>query len=120
MVTDIFNAMSMGSAPESAAQANEWLDGHNRTFGMYIGGVWVHNEGAGRFDSINPSTGAVLASLTQASIADVDNAVAAARAAFPAWAGLSGHTRARYLYAIARQIQKHARLFAVLETLDNG
>ena len=120
MVTDIFNAMSMGSAPESAAQANEWLDGHNRSFGMYIGGAWVHNESAGRFDSINPSTGTVLASLTQASIADVDNAVAAARAAFPAWAALSGHTRARYLYAIARQIQKHARLFAVLETLDNG
>src|SRR6266446_5964684 len=33
---------------------------------------------------------------------------------------LSGHIRARYLYAIARQIQKHSRLFAVLETLDNG
>ena len=36
------------------------------------------------------------------------------------WAQLPGHVRARYLYALARQIQKHSRLFAVLETLDNG
>ncbi|HRF41835.1 MAG TPA: aldehyde dehydrogenase family protein, partial [Saprospiraceae bacterium] len=38
----------------------------------------------------------------------------------PAWAALSGHQRGRYLYAIARQIQKHSRLFAVLESMDNG
>ncbi len=120
MVTDIFNAMSMGSAPESAGPAQAWLDAHQRRFGMYIGGQWVTNESASRFDSINPSNGAVLASLTQASIADVDTAVAAARAAFPGWSATPGHIRARYLYAIARQIQKHARLFAVLETLDNG
>ena len=43
-----------------------------------------------------------------------------ARAAFPAWSATPGHIRARYLYALARQIQKHSRLFAVLETLDNG
>src|SRR5699024_9674973 len=40
--------------------------------------------------------------------------------AFPTWSALSGHARARYLYALARQIQKHARLLAVLETMDNG
>ena len=52
--------------------------------------------------------------------ADVDAAVAAARAALPGWWALGGHGRARYLYALARQIQKHSRLLAVLETLDNG
>jgi aldehyde dehydrogenase (NAD+) len=46
--------------------------------------------------------------------------VTAATRAFPKWAKLSGHARARYLYALARLLQKHARLFAVLETLDNG
>ncbi|MFM2307958.1 MAG: hypothetical protein RLY87_78, partial [Chloroflexota bacterium] len=106
--------------PESAAQAHAWLDAHQRSFGMYINSEWVQREGAQRFDSINPSDGQTLASLTQATIIEVDDAVAAARAAFPAWSATPGHTRARYLYALARQIQKHARLFAVLETLDNG
>ncbi len=50
----------------------------------------------------------------------MDAAVAAARAAFASWSKLSGHARARYLYAIARNIQKHYRLLAVLESLDNG
>ncbi len=50
----------------------------------------------------------------------MDNAVAAAREAFASWSKLSGHARARHLYAIARNIQKHYRLLAVLESLDNG
>ena len=50
----------------------------------------------------------------------MDRAVASAQRAQGAWAGLSGHARARYLYAIARHVQKHSRLLAVLETLDNG
>jgi aldehyde dehydrogenase (NAD+) len=58
--------------------------------------------------------------VSQGSPADVDAAVKAARLAFPAWRALGGHGRARFLYAIARHIQKHSRLFAVLETMDNG
>jgi acyl-CoA reductase-like NAD-dependent aldehyde dehydrogenase len=50
----------------------------------------------------------------------VDRAVKAARAAQPKWAGLSGHDRARHLYALARHLQQHARFLAVLESLDNG
>jgi aldehyde dehydrogenase (NAD+) len=50
----------------------------------------------------------------------VDAAVKAAARAFPKWARLSGHERAKYLYALARLLQKHSRLFAVLESLDNG
>src|SRR6202008_604067 len=61
-----------------------------------------------------------LADLTQATGSDVDRAVAAARAALPGWQALGGHGRAKIMYAIARLMQKHARLFAVLETLDNG
>ena len=56
--------------------------------------------------------------------ADVDTAydaaVRAARAAQPGWWALGGHARARYLYALARGIQKHSRLFAVVESMDNG
>src|SRR5207247_8772351 len=67
-----------------------------------------------------PATTARLARVTQAGQADVDAAVAAARKAFPAWSTLSGHARARHLYALARAVQKHSRLLAVLESLDNG
>ena len=55
-----------------------------------------------------------------ANSADVDAAVAAARTAFERWGKTPGHVRARYMYAIARHIQKHSRLLAVLESLDNG
>ena len=51
---------------------------------------------------------------------DIDNAVAAAREAFKSWSKLPGHVRARHLYSIARHVQKHARLIAVVESMDNG
>ena len=52
--------------------------------------------------------------------ADVNRAVAAAADALEGWVAIGGHGRARYLYAMARHIQKNSRLFAVLESLDNG
>ena len=72
------------------------------------------------FQSTNPRDGERLARVVQCGETEVNAAVAAAKEAFPSWSGLSGHERAKYLYAIARQIQKHSRLFAVLESLDNG
>ena len=72
------------------------------------------------FATVNPATAQPLARVTQATAADVDRAVASAQRAQPDWAALSGHARARHLYAIARHVQKHSRLLAVLETLDNG
>ncbi len=58
--------------------------------------------------------------MAQGSSADVDAAVKAARGAFERWQKIGGHARARYLYAIARLVQKHSRRLAVLETMDNG
>jgi aldehyde dehydrogenase (NAD+) len=72
------------------------------------------------FATTNPATGEALAHFTQATQEDVDRAVGAARAAQGPWAALGGHARARVLYALARLLQKQSRLFAVLETLDNG
>ncbi len=119
-VVEILETMEYGPAPESAAPANAWLDAHDRRFGMFIGGEWTV-PGEGRlFDSVNPANGKPLAQITQASDDEVDRAVAAAQAAFASWSQAPGHVRARYLYALARQVQKHARLLAVLETLDNG
>src|SRR5258705_9635884 len=61
-----------------------------------------------------------MAGVTNAIAADVDTAVAAAGRALSGWKALSGHARARHLYALARGVQKHSRLLAVLESMDNG
>ncbi len=119
-VADILQTLDYGPAPESAKPANAWLDAHERKFGMFVHGAWTKPDARRLFDTVNPATAKPLAQVTQASEAEVNAAVEAARKAFPAWSALSGHARAKYLYAIARQIQKHARLFAVLESLDNG
>ncbi len=112
--------MDFGPAPESDAPARAWLAKHGGVFRHYIGGEWVEPRGGERFESIDPSTGMSIGRVAQGSAADVDAAVRAARAAYPAWSALSGHARARHLYALARTVQKHSRFLAVLETLDNG
>jgi aldehyde dehydrogenase (NAD+) len=117
-VRDIFETMDYGPAPEAAGEAHAWLDSHGRRFGLFVGGQFT--KPGGTFESRNPATGEVLAEVTQATAADVDAAVKAARKAQPGWAKAGGPARARVLYALARLVQKHARLFAVLETMDNG
>jgi aldehyde dehydrogenase (NAD+) len=117
-VKEIFDTMDYGPAPEDASEALAWLDSHSRKFGHFIGGTFT-KPGKG-FDSRNPATTQVLARVTQGTAKDVDAAVAAARKAQPKWAALQGHERAKVLYAVARLLQKHSRLFAVLESLDNG
>lgn len=113
-----FESMSYGPAPEADAPVRAWIAEHGGRFGHYINGQWV--EAAAHFAAHDPSTGAELAQVAQGAASDVDAAVAAARAALPAWQALDDHARARWLYALARGIQKHARHFAVLESLDNG
>ena len=119
-IAEKFVTMEYGPAPEDPKEALTWLDRHNRQFGHFIGGAWVQPVAGQFFDTNDPSTGEKLASVAQGSSADVDAAVKAARAAFPKWQALSPHARSRYLYGLARQVQKHSRLLAVLETMDNG
>ncbi|MBE3558602.1 MAG: aldehyde dehydrogenase family protein [Ktedonobacteraceae bacterium] len=111
--------MEYGPAPEAAAPAQAWLDAH-QPFELFINNRWVRPQSGQYFESVNPATGKALARVASASSADVDAAVTAARTAFEHWSTTPGHVRARYLYALARQIQKHSRLLAVLESLDNG
>src|SRR6516225_5018087 len=112
--------MEYGPAPEDPREALAWLDVHERRFGHFINGDWQAPAGGASFETADPSTGEKLATVAQGSAEDIDRAVRAARAALPAWQALSPHARARYLYALARQVQKHSRWLAVLETLDNG
>ncbi|MFN3938552.1 MAG: aldehyde dehydrogenase family protein [Gemmobacter sp.] len=117
-VRDIFERMDYGPAPESPAPALDWIARHGGRFGHWIDGAFT--EPGIAFATRNPATGMVLAEVAQGTAADVAAAVAAARRAAPRWARTPGHRRARYLYALGRLVQKHARALAVLESLDSG
>jgi aldehyde dehydrogenase (NAD+) len=119
-VAEIFETLEYGPAPESAVPALEWIERHGPEFKLFINGQWIAAQSGETFQSVNPSTGKPLARLASAGQADVDAAVSAARDAFGHWSKTPGHVRARYLYAIARHIQKHSRRLAVLESMDNG
>jgi len=119
-IVEKFMTMEYGPAPEDPREAMAWLDVHQRRFGHFINGEWQAPAAETYFDTADPSTGEKLATIAQGSAEDVDRAVKAARAALPTWQALTPHARARYLYALARQVQRHSRLLAVLETLDNG
>ncbi len=119
-VAEIFETMAYGPAPEPAAEAHRWLDAHAPALGHVIDNRAVPPRDGDYFESVDPATGKPLIKIAQGGASDVDAAVAAARAAFDAWSRAPGHVRARHLYALARAVQRHARLLAVLETLDNG
>ena len=119
-IAEKFVAMEYGPAPEDAQEALAWLDHHKRRFGHFINGTWAEPVAGKYFDTADPSNGEKLATVAQGSVTDIDAAVKSARAALLRWQSLTPHRRARYLYALARQVQKHSRRLAVLETMDNG
>ncbi|AJP72802.1 aldehyde dehydrogenase family protein [Sphingomonas hengshuiensis] len=85
---------------------------------MLIGGAW--RDGAETMESIDPATGRVIARFPDASEQDVDDAVAAARAAFPGWAATLPAERAATLLRIADILERNIDELAELETLDQG
>jgi aldehyde dehydrogenase (NAD+) len=119
-IAEKFVTMDYGPALEDSKEAQAWLERHQRRFGHFINGAWQAPSSGEYFDTLDPSNGEKLASVAQGSSQDIDAAVNAAREAFPKWRALTPHVRARYLYALARLVQKHSRLLAVLETIDNG
>ncbi len=119
-IADKFLTMEYGPAPEDSKEAEAWLERHGRRFGLFIGGSWQPPASGEYFETSDPSNAEKLAQVSQGGAADIDAAVCAARAASSKWRALTPHARARYLYALARLVQKHSRLLAVLETMDNG
>jgi|EP00945_MAST-04E_sp_MAST-4E-sp1_P005550 aldehyde dehydrogenase (NAD+) len=120
-VARVFSTLEYGPAPESPAAANAWLDSHGRDFGHFINNEWYKPAGERRhYQTTAPATGEVLSSTTEGTAEDVDVAVQAAKRAQVKWAALPPHARARHMYSLARHVQKHARLIAVVEALDNG
>ncbi|HQU68829.1 MAG TPA: aldehyde dehydrogenase family protein [Albidovulum sp.] len=116
-VSDILQTMDYGPAPEATGEVTAWLKARG-SFGHFIDGAFT--KPGQSFTTSNPATGEALAKVAQGSAEDIAAAVKSARAAQPGWAKLPGHERAKWLYAIARHIQKRERFLSVLETLDNG
>jgi aldehyde dehydrogenase (NAD+) len=119
-IAEKFATMEYGLAPEDPKDTLSWLDRHARRFGHFIDGAWREPAESVYFETHDPATGEKIAAVSQGSAADINAAVQAARRAFPEWQGLRPHARARYLYALARAVQRHSRRLAVLETIDNG
>jgi len=108
-VRDIFDSMDYGPAPEDAKDALAWIADRGGIAGHFIGGAWVGIRDD--FATTNPATGEKLAGVAKGTAEEVAKAVAAARKAQPKWAK-DGKARARVLYALARLMQKKARLLA--------
>lgn len=119
-VKDIMKTMEYGPAPESDIEVQQWLDKNKAGFAHYIDGKFVKADNLKMLVVNNPATDEKIATIPLGNNEDVDNAVKAARQAYGLWSKISGHERAKYLYAIARNIQKKAQFFAVLESIDNG
>ena len=93
-----------------------WQDNYQ----LFINGQWRDAEGGKTYDVYNPANGEFMAKCAAASKADVDDAVKAAWAAFPAWKKVDTATRAAILLKIADIIDANAEHLAMIETLDNG
>ncbi|QPC86143.1 aldehyde dehydrogenase family protein [Mesorhizobium sp. NBSH29] len=119
-ILERYDAMEYGPAPEARGEADAWLAGRDFGKGLFIGGAWQAAASGATFTTEDPATTETLATVSNAGAPDVDAAVAAARKALPKWHARTGFERAKILYAISRAMQRHQRLFAVLETLDNG
>ena len=103
-------------APESRAVVDL-----RPSYGLFVDGEFTDPVDGGHFKTVNPATEEVLSDVAEAGEADVDRAVAAARAAYDSgWSQLPGRERGKYLFRLARLLQERSREIAVLETLDNG
>ena len=119
-ILERYTAMDYGPAPEARNEADAWIAARDFGKALFIAGEWRAAETAKTFDVLEPSSAKLLAKVSDAGEADADAAVTAARKALPKWSAASGYQRAKVLYAIGRAMQRHQRLFAVLESIDNG
>ena len=115
-----YKNINYGPAPEDAKDVLDWINNLTSPNHNFINGSWVKATSKKTMLSINPSTNKKLYDLTISSKTDVDRAVKAAKNSFSSWSKTSPFQRSKYLYALARLIQKHSRFLSVLETIDNG
>jgi acyl-CoA reductase-like NAD-dependent aldehyde dehydrogenase len=101
------NSAHVGTVEGVEVPTDHWIDGQ-----------WVSS--AERFENYSPIDGTHLADVASAGTAEVDSAVSAARAAFPAWAALGPQGRAPILHRFAELINEHVDQIASVECVDNG
>ncbi|HNU47467.1 MAG TPA: aldehyde dehydrogenase family protein [Bacteroidia bacterium] len=90
-------------------------------YDLFINGKFVAPQSKKYFDTINPAKETRIASVAEASQADVDAAVKAARTAYDkVWSKMPARERGKYIYRIARIMQERARELAIIESLDGG
>ena len=90
-------------------------------YDLFINGKFVAPQSKKYFDTINPAKETRIASVAEASQADVDSAVKAARTAYEkVWSKMPARERGKYIYRIARIMQERARELAIIESLDGG
>ena len=89
-------------------------------YGHLINGEWVSSASGEVIDMINPATGEHLSKIQSGNADDVQLAVAAAKAAFPAWSKSSASQRQEILFEIASRLKARINDYAMMETLDNG
>ena len=115
-----FKNINYGPAPEDSKDVMRWIQELDRPNKLYINGTWVKSNSNKKLNIINPSNNKKLATLAISNKKDVNLSVSSAKKAFNKWSKISPLSRSKYLYALARLIQKHSRFLAVLETIDNG
>jgi len=115
-----FQNISYGPAPEDSKEVNSWIKNLKNPNNHFINGKFIKSSSSKKLNIINPSTNKKIATLSVASKKDVNAAVSAAKKAHVKWSKLSSFVRSKYLYALARLIQKNSRFISVLETIDNG
>ncbi len=115
-----FKNISYGPAPEDSKDVMSWINSLNNPNFLFINGKWLKSKSSKKIKVINPATNKKLTTLAVSNKSDVNQAVSAAKKAFASWSKTSSDSRAKYLYALARLIQKHSRFLSVLETIDNG
>jgi phenylacetaldehyde dehydrogenase len=93
-----------------------------RSHQLLIGGRWVDARSGKTFETFDPGTGRVIARVAEGDAADIDAAVAAARAAFEAgpWRAMTPSERAKLMWRLAELIEAHRDELAQLESLNNG
>ena len=112
------NPDELSPAPESIPKSIGELI--QPKYNLFIGGKFVEPNSKKYFDTINPANGKKLSSVASANKVDVDNAVKSAQKGFRSWQKLPPTERSKYLYSLARIVQRNSRQLAIIETLDNG
>jgi acyl-CoA reductase-like NAD-dependent aldehyde dehydrogenase len=110
--------MNAPFSPDSLTTLRDTLGSQPRQ--LFIGGEFVSARSGKTFDVVDPATGEAFASAASGEAADIDDAVSAARAAFPRWAATPPAARADILLKLASLIEREGERIALTETLDNG